>query len=297
MQKDERQNPLDELFSAAKKYRRSADYMELMKFISEFHRYSAFNAMLVHIQMPGAKYVLTARRWNEEHGRFPVENAQALVMLQPMGPVMFGFDVSQTDGQPLPPRFHSPFQATGQIDSRCVERTIANARRDGVEVVKRPLGSTLGGYVRNAADPRHVIGVGVVSDRTQLIDYGGSRIPVFARITLSSNVDDATNYRILTHELGHLYCGHVGTPKPKWWPARIDLSRQAREFEAESVSYLACRRAGLETPAAEYLNGYLKDNEEVPHISLERVLRSAMLIEQMGQEKLKSRKGKLETSS
>ena len=115
-QKDKRQSALDELFTAAKKYKRSADYMELMKFISKFHAYSAFNAMLVHIQMPGAKYVLPARRWKEQHARFPVENAQPLVMLQPMGPVMFGFDVSQTDGRPLPQGFQSPFQATGKID-------------------------------------------------------------------------------------------------------------------------------------------------------------------------------------
>lgn len=287
--KDERQHALDELFSAAKKYRRSAEYMELMEFISRFHTYSPFNAMLVHVQMPGAKYVLTAKRWRDQHGRTPLEHAQPLVMLQPMSPIMFGFDVSQTEGAPLPPGFLSPFQVKGQVDPGCIDRTIANARRDGVDVVTRPLGSTLGGYVRNARDPRHVLGVGQVSDRTQWINDGGSRIPVFARITLNANVDDSTNYGTLTHELGHLYCGHVGTPDPKWWPSRVGLSKEAREFEAESVSYLACRRAGLETPAAEYLNGYLRGNEHVPDISLERVLTCARLVEQMGKEKLKSR--------
>lgn len=289
--REERQNALDELFSSAKKYKRSADYMELMQFIAKFHTYSAFNAMLVHVQMPGAKYVLTAKRWLTEHGRHPVENAQPLVMLQPMGPVMFVFDVSQTAGCPLPPRFHSPFQVLGTIDPRCVQMTIANARRDGVIVETRPLGSTLGGYVRNATDPRHVIGVGPVLERDHSLEHDGVEVPAFARITLNSNVDDSTNYGTLTHELGHLYCGHVGTPNKKWWPERRNLSKQAREFEAESVSFLACRRAGLETPAAEYLNGYLQGNNEVPDISLERVMQSAMLVERMGKERLKRRKG------
>lgn len=295
--KDERQTALDELFSAAKKYRRSANYMELMEFISRFHTYSPFNAMLVHIQMPGAKYVLTAKRWRDGYGRTPVEHAQPLVMLQPMSPVMFGFDVSQTEGAPLPAGFLSPFQVKGKIDPRCVDLTVTNARRDGVDVAKRSLGSTLGGYVRNAADPRHGIGVGTVPERL-FVQHDGSSVPLFARITLNSNVDDSTNYGTLTHELGHLYCGHVGTPNAKWWPARMGVSKQAREFEAESVSYLACRRAGLDTPAAEYLNGYLKGNEQVPEdISLERVLKSALLVEQMGKEKLKKRSAKGETST
>lgn len=288
--RDERVGALDELFSAAKKYKRSADYMELMKFVSRFHAYSAYNAMLVHIQMPGAKHVLTAKRWREQHGRYPVENAQPLVMLQPMGPVMFGFDVSQTDGDPLPEGFYSPFQAKGKLKPLAMERTISNACRDGVDVQTRSMGSTLAGYVRNAASPRHVIGVGRVSERTQLLEFKGSTVRLFARLTLNSNVDDATNYGTLTHELGHLYCGHIGTPNRKWWSARSTLTKQQREFEAESVSYLVCRRAGLETPAAEYLNGYLDHNEEVPEISLDRVLWASRLVEQMGQRTMSKRK-------
>jgi len=97
-------------------------------------------------------------------------------------------------------------------------------------------------------------------------------------------------YATLVHELGHLYCGHLGTPNDRWWPNRRGLSLKSREFEAESVAYLVCRRAGIEPPSDEYLSGYLEQDGEVPMISLDRVLTAAGLIEQMGRESMKPRK-------
>jgi hypothetical protein len=70
------------------------------------------------------------------------------------------------------------------------------------------------------------------------------------------------------------------------------LSGEVLEFEAESVSYLVCNRLGIETPSVQYLSNYLAKDEQrgVPPISLECVMKSAGLIEQMGRGRLKSRK-------
>ena len=112
---------------------------------------------------------------------------------------------------------------------------------------------------------------------------------MIAEITLNSNFSSETNYATLTHELGHLYCGHAGTPNLSWWPDRRSLERNAEEFEAESVSYLVCQRAGLDTPAVAYIHGYLGSNEEVPRISLEAVFKAAQRIESMRTKKMKPR--------
>ena len=280
---------LDELFLLARHYRQSAKFLELLRFVAAFPRYSAFNAMMVHIQMPGAKYVLPAKRWIKEHGRWPKADAQALIMLQPMSPIMFGFDVSQTEGQPLRKGFDNPFQPDGTLRHGEFDMAIANAQRDGVRVKLKPLGSTLGGYVRNAASPHHCMGIGLLGSVKETLRVDNLEIPVFADITLNANLSSETNFATLTHELGHLYCGHVGTPNPKWWPNRRKLGQTVEEFEAESISYLVCRRAGIDTPAVEYLHGYLGSNAEVPHISLEVVFRAAQRIESMRLKKLKSR--------
>jgi len=66
------------------------------------------------------------------------------------------------------------------------------------------------------------------------------------------------------------------------------------EFAAESICYLVCGQLGIENPSEKYLANYLKDNGEgdVPAISLECVMKSAGLIEQMGHARLKPRNAK-----
>ena len=70
------------------------------------------------------------------------------------------------------------------------------------------------------------------------------------------------------------------------------MSHEVREFEAESICYLVCQRLGIENPSEKYLANYLAKDEtgDVPPISLECVMKSAGLIEQMGRERLKPRK-------
>lgn len=272
---------LDELFGLARQYRDSAKFRQLLEFVSRFRRYSAFNAMLVHIQMPGARYVLPAKQWVKKYKRVPVRDAQPLVMLQPMSPIMFGFDVSQTEGKRLPDGFADPFRTEGTVDPTCLSRTVGNARRDGIDIQFRSLGANLGGYVRNAGSTDHIIGLGMVHRQTRSISFNDREIDVFAEITLNSNLPMETNYGTIVHELGHLYCGHVGSPSERFWPDRRTLSKCEMEFEAESVSYLVCQRAGLMTPAVEYLHGYLDSNGEVPAISLEAVFKATQLIESM----------------
>lgn len=64
------------------------------------------------------------------------------------------------------------------------------------------------------------------------------------------------------------------------------------EFEAESICYLVCSRLGIDNPSDEYLAGYTERNAETPAISLDCVMKTAGLIEQMGREWLKPRKEK-----
>lgn len=273
---------LDDLFVVAKNFRSCSNFRELIDFISRFHHYSVFNAALVYTQMPGARFVLPAKRWLDEYKRIPIHGAQPLVMLQPMAPIMFGFDVSQTEGRPLPQEIESPFRVCGEINKEIYQRLLENCAQEGVLIRQINLGSTLGGYVRNANDPHHVVGIGLVRGyEIQKIYKRNKEIEVIAEITLNSNLPDETNFATLTHELGHLFCGHVGATNPPTWPGRKGLGIEQREFEAESVSFLVCRRMKLETPAADYLSGYMKEYSQIPEISFDVVLKSVQRIEAM----------------
>jgi hypothetical protein len=139
LDQDKARAALDELFTLARKYNSSDAYLELMRFVGRFRFYSPFNAMLIHKQMPGAHFVCTARRWWRKDYRREVKiSARPIVILQPMGPVLFVFDVSDTAPLPnarsLPPQVADPFQVrSGKIGGQ-LALTIDNAKRDGVRV-------------------------------------------------------------------------------------------------------------------------------------------------------------------
>jgi len=83
---------LDELFNATYAYRSSQEFYDLVQFVRRFRFYSPYNAFLIHIQRPGAIYVAPPHRWKRQYGRTVKPNANPIVIMQPMGPVMFVFD-------------------------------------------------------------------------------------------------------------------------------------------------------------------------------------------------------------
>jgi hypothetical protein len=133
------QRALDELFSSVRQYRSSQTYIALIDFIARFRFYSPYNAMLVHIQMPGARFVASAHRWHKQYGRRIKPSSRPLLILQPKGPVMFVFDVADTEtgtnSKKLPPEVENPFEVrNGRIGNE-LDQTIENAKRDGRKTV------------------------------------------------------------------------------------------------------------------------------------------------------------------
>ncbi len=276
---------LDELFTLARKYNSSDAYLELIRFVGRFRFYSPFNAMLIHTQMPGAHFVCTALGWRRDYHREIKQHARPIVILQPMGPILFVFDVSDTaplpNARPLPIRVESPFRVRrGQIGGQ-LALTIDNARRDGVRVFERADGSQRAGSIQRAASGRH-LEFAIAKNPTPR----STLVPLWFELLLNSSLSAESRYGTLVHELAHLYCGHLGTPNGRWWPNRQNLSHAVREFEAESVSYLVCARLGIDTASEEYLAGYVRKSPVTPSISLDRVMKSVWLLEQMGRTSL-----------
>jgi hypothetical protein len=282
---------LDELFYHAHQYNSSVAYKELMDFVVRFRFYAPFNALLIHTQMPGAKYVAPAYRWFRDFGRHIRVGARPLVILQPMGPVMFVFDVSDTEPEanapPLPPEVEHPFEVrSGKIGNEYAQ-TRENAKRDGISITEQDAGSQSAGAIQSAQKGQFIDVLAKLHPETVYV-----QVPRRYDLTLNLKHSAEAKYATLVHELAHLYCGHLGTPNDKWWPDRRGLHLDEREFEAESVCYLVCKRIGIDNPSDEYLSGYLCNSEFVPQISIECVMKASGLIEQMGRERLKLRKEK-----
>lgn len=273
---------IDDLVSDAQRYRSSADYRELVEFMARFRRQKPFNALLLHAQRPGAQFVAPAHRWVEKYERQVKPGETPLVALQPFGPVMFVYDVSQTEPMgdtALPDRFANAFAMPAMRHAEEVlPRLVENAKADGVRVAHGAAGAGHAGHISAVIEGRTQ---DVVVDRRLMTKV---RVPVRYEVVLNRDHSPTEQLTTLAHELAHLYCGHVGTPDPTWWPDRRKTTTRVREFEAETVAYLVCQRVDESARMPPYLDGYLEDNDTVPEgISLDVVTKAAgMIIELLG---------------
>ena len=282
---------LDELFTLTKQYRSKRSYHELLQFVARFRFYSPYNAMLVHVQRPGSTFVASPSRWLKAYHRTIRPGAQPLVILQPKGPVMFVFDVSDTEPEknapPLPMQVVNPFEVRRGTVGKELECVVENAKRDGIRITERNAGSQSAGQIGPSKSSVFLDFKVKVRPKPDYV-----KVQLRYELLLNDRHSREVRYATIAHELAHLYCGHLGSPNPDWWPDRSNYDKTAREMEAESVCYLVCQRIGIDNPSEQYLADYLDKDGNVPPISLEAVMKAAGLIEQMGRERMQPRKEK-----
>lgn len=264
---------LDDLFRATISYRNSKAYLDLLDYIVRFRRYSPYNCLLVRLQRPTVGYVATPSDWMTEFERKVKPDARPLMMLRPFGPVMFVFDIEDTEGKPPPPDLMRPFDAQGQLNPSVWSYTVMNAGHDGISVMGRDASLTRAGRAKRIGP----------TDR--------SAPPTF-EVLYNLKLTPTEAYITLTHELAHIYCGHLGECFKWRVPDRASVAKDAKEFEAESIAYIVCARQGIVTTAPKYLADYLGRNHEVPQVDIHRVLVAASRIEEMGKSEKKAKEQK-----
>jgi hypothetical protein len=275
---------LDDLFRASQTYSTSERYVELLRFIRKFPRYSPYNCFLLHVQKPSVSFVATPGQWERRFGRTIKRDARPLVILAPMSPVLFVFGAQDTEGKPLPATLTDPFATNGILHEGVWEKTQLNLPRDRILLIEEEMDRSKAGSIMKAL-------------LTDLVFLDGVKTKANYRMKLNKALDVGGRYATLVHELGHLYAGHLGTPNARWWDDRRGLTIEQREFEAESISYFVCGRAGIATPSDAYLADYLRESRFIPPISLECVLKVAGQIEAMSKRKLPPRKDDAKPSS
>lgn len=283
---DDVRRSIDALVGDAQQYRATKEFRELIQFAARFRHRKPFNALLIHTQMPGAQFVAPAHRWEEHYGRRVRFGERPILTLQPFGPVMFVYDVSQTEPLDDDPR-ELPLLAVNSFAmppmrgvAPVLAKTLRNAIGWGVRITFVPRGSTSAGCITWSPGG------------TQEVPGGGTgsaprRVPVRFQAAINANFSDTERYVTVAHELAHLFCGHLGTPNQKWWPDRRRVDDLVAEFEAETVAYLVCQRVDADVAMPPYLDGYLTENGQVPDgISLERILTVAGRIIDLGEKRV-----------
>ena len=251
---------LDQLFTDSKLYTKSKDYKDLLDFVIRLRNFAPFNAMLLQVQKPGLSYAASDRDWRERFGRRPKEGARPLLILCPFGPVALVYDVMDTEGNALPEDVSS-FVAQGAINADRLATFVQLMSKKQIEVRWIDAGDQSAGSIRPI---RTANKVGAANDY---------------RMQINRNHAPAVQFATLTHELGHLFLGHLGPDKALKAPRRPTIDLAQRELEAESVAFIVCSRNGVSSKSETYLSNYVHENTEIDHIDLYQVMRAAGQVE------------------
>jgi len=270
---------LDELFGAIDKYRTTEGFRDLLAFLRKMASVGPYNALLLHIQRPGASFVATVRGW-AQLGRTVRRDANPLVTLRPFGPVEFVYDIDDTTGPHLNEDLLEPFRASGHLAPAVLSRAREHAERDGIAVCDLDLGRALAGRVSGQLPGREIVKL-----------RNGD--PALLVVDLAKPLPTEAKFATLVHELAHVYCGHLVAPSGVWWPART-VDYACREFEAEAVAWIVSARHGIDPGSYRYLEGFLKPQARLPDVSLNQIMVAANHIEGLtrGRPSNKNRDGK-----
>lgn len=151
-------NRIQELAEATDVARVSEEMLRYLDTCSRFHKYSMFNVIQILMTRPDATIVAGFRKW-QSLGRFVRKGEHGIPILAPIFgtatdedgieherlvgfKVVYVFDISQTDGNPLPdpPDWKSP-----EKNAELHERLVRFAEHKGIQVLVQSIGRDIQG--------------------------------------------------------------------------------------------------------------------------------------------------------
>ncbi len=257
---DEKLSSLDDLFQRSIHYKNSKNYIDALNFIVKLRNIAPYNAWLLREQNIDITYVATAYDWEKRFNRQINSKARSYVILKAFGPVAFVYDIKDTIGDELPKDLQGHFRADGILNTDLVNAVIKCCQKKGIQVdYDESLRERQAGWASHS-------------------ELNGNQ-----HIVINDNHSPEIKFSTLCHELAHLMLGHLGVFKNCECKARYNLLTDIAEIEAESVSWLVCKRLNISTSADNYLNNYFGENDKeiLQQISIDNILTTAGRIESM----------------
>jgi hypothetical protein len=244
--------------------------------------YGPFNIYMIHTQRPGAGAVASSQAWHRL-GRTVRKGAIPILILKPLGPITQVFEELDTEPQPQREPETDAFAATGKFDparlATLIERLGKRTKRHlVVRTFPATLGSNLAGWITGSVEPQSSVSPRV--SKAEMAANGGKES--VWDVTINAQLTPAEQFVTLLHELGHLFCGHLGpfldsnhAEDEFGWPDRRTLNRVTQEIEAELVAWWLAEREGIVTGSPLYLKPYLEcAGDAVAHVDFDRVTRA-----------------------
>ncbi|MBR3741303.1 MAG: DUF4316 domain-containing protein [Clostridia bacterium] len=268
----------------------SGEYKDYLKTMARFHNYSLNNIILIFTQKPDATMVAGFSKWKDQFGRHVNRGEKGIKIIAPVlynkkverekrdplsqmimvddsgNPIMEEitirvprfkvtsvFDVSQTDGKPLPTLVHDIYGSVKDYD--VFMEAIRRSSPVPMDIVLMDEKEHGDGYFSRIENHTY-------------IREGMSQVQ-----TVSASIHEMAHAMLHTREA--LEAAKLENPEAK------PKTKAQIEVEAESVSYAVCQYYGIETKENSF--GYIASwskNQELPELkaSLETISKTASAI-------------------
>lgn len=263
---------LAELQKNIEEVKSSEEFQEMLECFSQFHDYSYHNSLLIKMQKPDATRVAGYRQWQEKFDRHVKKGEEGIAILAPFRytttkvvteevvidgktveeevekevekihfrPV-YVFDISQTEGEPLPELDLS----VNDIRSDLLKPCLDFARDNNISVDFKKLIRDEEGYARGN------------------------------NIVIASSLNDTKKASVLLHELAHVLLHQrnfenttgLSTSSEEESSDGGKLTKEIKELEAESIAYVVMHHFGVDIKSHRYLSLYRKSYDLAQSLS------------------------------
>ena len=253
---------------------------------------------MAYIQRPGARAIASEYEWGLV-GRHVLPDAVPIIILWPFSPIRFVYEVADT-GPPIDREvLKDPFAVEGEMKSNSLSRLETNVKKQKtfrITIELRRQGFDHAGSAASQTTPWQVpftgpmaidgSSTGALAHQNANTSGLGAQLPSF-RIVVNDALLPKERFVTVSHELGHIFCGHIGgctapgrAEDESGWPDRRTLGIHEKEIEAEAVAYIVSARAGLISRSAEYFETHAQ-KADILGIDEELIVRAASRIERL----------------
>ena len=235
----------------------SERYKEYLRVMARFHNYSFNNTLLIAMQCPGATRLAGFQSW-KKFGRHVKKGEKGIKVIAP-APYKTTITVGKADPHTMRPILGADGKPVKEEKEVVVPRYKVVSTYDVSQTEGKPLPSIatpLMGSVDTFSDIyaalEQISPVPIGFEDIPGSAYGYYS-PMEKRIAVREGLSEQQTIKTLIHEISHAKLHDVDLSMPK--DERPDIDKRTMECQAESVAFTVCQHFGLDT--SDYSFGYV----------------------------------------
>lgn len=245
---------IKEAYNGIKLIRNSEDYKRWLNFYDGFHQYSFNNTMLIYMQKPSASLCAGFNTWKNKK-RYVKAGEKGLKILAPITEtVLREVPVLDDDGKPI--LDENGKEQTKKVKEKVfankfyVTSTFDISQTEGEPIPELSYSGT-SEKVENYSALKKVleeIAPFPVEYTDELQEGCDGRCSYTAeQIYIRNDMEEAKTVEVLIHEIGHAYMHDKTRFEEAKEHLKVISDRDSREIQAESLSYIVTHKLGLDT--------------------------------------------------